>query len=122
MVAGESARLRAQKANDSAAHLRRKADHAERAARRWEQGQIGEELLSDLLEPLGLRGFRQLPDRGIPGRSSNIDLLVVGPPGVLVLDAKNWSGTVQTDGSLVWNHCVSRTRQTAVRSPAVRAV
>ena len=42
----------------------------------------------------------------LPGRTANIDHLVVGPSGVFVLDTKNWRGTVgwAEDGkTLLWN-------------------
>jgi hypothetical protein len=51
------------------------------------------------------RGWRLLVDRRWPGtRAANVDMLLVGPGGVFVLDVKNWrSGPEILDGRL----CVS---------------
>lgn len=99
MGAGESAGDRAKDAAAAAEHLQKKADRAAEASRRWEQGREGEERLADLLRSLSESGFRLLADRGFPGQAGNLDLLVVGPTGVFVLDAKNWSGRLEIDGT-----------------------
>ena len=101
MVAGESAGDRAKDAAAAAEHLQKKADRAAEAARRWEQGREGEQRLADLLRGLADSGFRVLADRGFPGQTGNLDLLVVGPTGVFVLDAKNWSGRLEVDGTAI---------------------
>ena len=43
---------------------------------------------------------------------SNIDLLVVGPPGVFVIDAKNWSGQLAISGSTLRHN--GRSRRTEI--------
>ncbi len=61
----------------------------------------GEQRLADLLRGLADSGFRVLADRGFPARRAITDLLVVGPTGVFVLDAKNWSGRLEVDGTAI---------------------
>ena len=40
-----------------------------------------------------------------PGSPANVDHLVVGPPGVFVIDTKQWSGSVhQGTDRLAWHH------------------
>lgn len=61
-----------------------------------------------------------LPDQfivinDVSKRLGNIDHVVIGPTGVYVLDAKNWSGTVESDGNgeLLLNG--QRLRQPAIK-------
>jgi Nuclease-related domain len=61
----------------------------------WEAGAEGERALGAALENLATAGWRVLHDVRWPGRPrANIDHIAVGPGGVVVLDAKNWSGAV----------------------------
>ena len=78
------ARQRAQQAADPSRH--------EALAHRYEQGAIGEQLIAEALAPLAQYGWVLLHDRRKPGSPANLDHLLVGPGGVLVLDAKNWTG------------------------------
>jgi UvrD/REP helicase N-terminal domain/Nuclease-related domain len=51
------------------------------------------------LRPLEERGWRVLHDRRWPGTTrANIDHLVIGPPGVAVVDTKHWAGPVELRG------------------------
>jgi hypothetical protein len=43
----------------------------------------------------GLAGVRVLHDRRVPGSKANIDHLSVGPAGVFVIDAKQYSGALE---------------------------
>lgn len=86
MGAGESAEAQA----------RRHAGRARRAgwaAEAWSRGAEGERLTAAELDRLVPLGWSVLHDLPAPG-GGNIDHIAVGPPGVAVLDAKNWSGTV----------------------------
>jgi hypothetical protein len=56
----------------------------------WRTGAIGEERTGELLEPLEAEGFRIVHDRLIPGSRANIDHIVVGPPGVFIVETKNY--------------------------------
>lgn len=77
-----------------------------RAARMWRRGAEGERVVADLLESELPDGYHVFNDVRFPGRTANIDHLVVGPTGVFVLNTKNWRGTVgwAEDGkTLLWN-------------------
>ncbi|MBW3557350.1 MAG: NERD domain-containing protein [Actinobacteria bacterium] len=67
----------------------------------WESGSQGERRLGELLQKMEALGYRHLADRSMPVSPANIDHLLVGPPGVFVIDAKAWSGDVHVrDGDL----------------------
>ncbi|MFN8027121.1 MAG: nuclease-related domain-containing protein [Acidimicrobiia bacterium] len=61
----------------------------------WAKGARGERRVGVRLEQaVGKHGV-VLHDRHIPGRTSNIDHIVVGPAGVIVVDAKAYDGKVE---------------------------
>ena len=62
----------------------------------WAYGANGERALGGLLDPLRDEGIAVLHDRRIPGSKANIDHLIVAPWGVVVVDAKNYKGRVET--------------------------
>jgi hypothetical protein len=57
--------------------------------------------VAELLRPLTWAGYALLVDRCIPGTDGNIDLVLIGPPGVFVVDAKNWSGRIEVRDNVV---------------------
>ncbi|MGH9091210.1 MAG: nuclease-related domain-containing protein [Acidimicrobiales bacterium] len=61
----------------------------------WSRGAEGERRVAGRLEQLVGDRAVLLHDRRIPGSSANIDLLVVAPSGIWVVDAKFWSGRVE---------------------------
>ena len=62
----------------------------------WQRGAQGEERLAQrLTKLLAGTGVTLLHDRRIPMSVANIDHLAVGPGGVTVIDAKNYSGDVR---------------------------
>ncbi|HVC13335.1 MAG TPA: nuclease-related domain-containing protein [Acidimicrobiales bacterium] len=69
---------------------RERALSLERYAANCRLGAEGEAALDSVLERLIDRGWHPLPDRR-SRKGGNIDELFVGPAGVAVLDAKNWS-------------------------------
>jgi hypothetical protein len=71
-------------------------------ARAWRRGAEGERRTAKRLRPLTHQGWVVLHDRAIPGFPGNVDHLVIGPPGVFVVDSKLWSGraVTVTDGVL----------------------
>lgn len=91
--AGASANEIAARANASAAKLVRRAENADLVAKAYERGALGERATADALAPLTATGWHVLHDRLLP-TGGNIDHLLVGPAGVIVIDTKNWSGTV----------------------------
>jgi ssDNA-binding Zn-finger/Zn-ribbon topoisomerase 1 len=58
----------------------------------WRTGAIGEERTGELLGPLEAEGFRIIHDRLIPRSRANIDHIVVGPPGIFIVETKNYTG------------------------------
>lgn len=77
-----------------------------RSARAWRRGAEGERVVAELLKTELPDGYHVFNDVRFPGRTANIDHLVIGPSGVFVLNTKNWRGTVgwAEDGkTLLWN-------------------
>lgn len=57
----------------------------------FEAGAVGEQRVVRVLVDMVDTGWTVLPDRRWPGtRKANIDILLVGPGGVFVIDVKNW--------------------------------
>jgi len=55
----------------------------------WERGSAGEAIVGRVLDDV--EGIQVLHDRAMPGRSANIDHIVVAPTGIYVIDAKNYT-------------------------------
>jgi len=69
----------------------------------WQIGADGEAHTGRLLESLEADGFRVLHDRKIPGaRSANIDHIVIGRPGIYVVETKSYTGALQIRGDEVF--------------------
>jgi hypothetical protein len=58
----------------------------------WQRGAAGERHVARLLDPLVEHGWAVHHDLRVPGSAANLDHLLVGPPGVFVVDAKHYSG------------------------------
>jgi Nuclease-related domain len=70
----------------------------------WRHGATGERRTARLLAPLERRGWAVLHDLAIPGTQANIDHLVIGPGGVLVIDSKQYRGRLHLDRyGMVWH-------------------
>lgn len=85
-------------------HDRRVAQprHDRRSSESWKKGAEGERLVSAVLhKEAGTGQVTVLDDRRIPGSTANIDHIAIARPGVFVVDAKNYAGTVErrVDGS-----------------------
>lgn len=63
------------------------------STRAWARGAIGEQKLAEALA--GLDELMLLHDRRVPGTRGNIDHVVIGPPGVFVVDAKRYQGLIR---------------------------
>jgi hypothetical protein len=61
----------------------------------WRRGAEGERQVARLLEPLVQQGWGVQHDLRVPGSKANIDHVVIGPPGVFVIDAKNYRGRLR---------------------------
>ena len=70
----------------------------------WRRGAAGERRTARLLAPLERCGWAVLHDLAIPGTQANIDHLVIGPGGVVVIDTKQYQGRLRlgADG-LLWH-------------------
>ncbi len=72
--------------------------------RAWQRGAAGERHVARLLEPLVQQGWGVNHDLRVPGSKANIDHVVVGPPGVFVIDAKHYRGRLRLSGDgLLWH-------------------
>ena len=67
----------------------------------WRAGADGEVAVGTVLDRLASSGWRALHDRRVPGNRSNIDHLVVGPPGVFTVDAKRYKGRLTVSRGVV---------------------
>ncbi|WP_107771063.1 nuclease-related domain-containing protein [Nocardioides sediminis] len=113
MAAGESA-------YDVARRQREKAARLERSAELWERGAQGEVEVARALESLP-EGWVVLHDLAWPGRPrANLDHVVIGPGGVFVVDAKNWSGRVEVRDQVLLQD--GRRREPTVASAAEAAI
>jgi Nuclease-related domain len=78
--------------------------HVSPETRAWRRGAAGERRTARLLAPLQRHGWAVLHDLAIPGSAANIDHLVVGPGGVVVIDSKQYRGRLRLDrDGLLWH-------------------
>lgn len=78
----------------------------------WGVGAQGERLTAIALDQLRSEGFVVLHDRLIPGSAANIDHIVIGPPGVAVVETKSYRGTIRVYGGDVFIRGYRRTDKT----------
>jgi hypothetical protein len=113
MAAGQSA-------YDVARRQREKAERLQKSAALWEKGAEGEVAVARALEALP-EGWVALHDLAWPGRQrANLDHVVVGPGGVFIVDAKNWSGRVEVREQVLTQN--GRRREETVASAAEAAI
>jgi Nuclease-related domain len=73
--------------------------------RAWRDGARGERATARLLRRLGRHGYAVFHDVAIPGTPANADHLLIGPPGVILVDSKRYTGQVtQTSDGRVWHN------------------
>jgi hypothetical protein len=121
MQPGESAGQQSQRRRSQAENLRaqaqsltERANKVDRAAEMWDRGLAGELTVGAQLELLRPYGFDVLHDLHWPGRQrANIDHVAIGPPGILVVDAKNWSGNVTVRDGVLRQNGYQRDREVA---------
>ncbi|WP_210649190.1 nuclease-related domain-containing protein [Nocardioides sp. SYSU D00065] len=107
-------------AHDVARRQRERAERLQRSAALWEQGAEGEVAVARALEALP-EGWVALHDLPWPGRQrANLDHVVVGPGGVFVVDAKNWSGRIEVRDQVLTQN--GRRREEAVAGAAEAAI
>ncbi len=91
MAAGGSAGETARRAREYALELSRRAGAAYAAAGRYAAAAAAERAVAAVLIALTGAGWRLLVDRRWPGTASaNVDMILVGPGGVYVIDVKRW--------------------------------
>jgi hypothetical protein len=101
MAAGGSAAQQAQRLSALSASFEREALSAKAEAGRYAAAAIAERKLAHRLAPLLAHGYHLLADRKWPGsRSAQLDLIVVGPSGVWIVDSKHWNDFSIAGGSI----------------------
>ena len=97
-TAGHGARQQEEAARRSVEEAERQLAAARAREQAWSAGADGEEQVAQALAGLEPLGWVVMHDVAWPGRPrANLDHVLVGPGGVLVVDTKNWSGTVTAD-------------------------
>jgi hypothetical protein len=111
MAAGDGAAEQSRLAAERVARLKRQLDQAERATKSWDAGAVGERIVADRLSRLIPHGWYLLHDVHWPGRpKANLDHVLVGPGGIVVVDAKNWTGEVRVSSGVLWQGRYARTQ------------
>lgn len=124
-AARRAARLREDQATGLAADaaVEEQLRQAVRRQRTYSQGAEGERLVAQTLGFLERYGWVSLHDVHWPGRpQANIDHIAVGPGGVVVIDAKNWTGDVAIKEGVLRQNGFSRARETSAAADATSAV
>lgn len=115
-MAGESA-------SESARRQREKAERLQRSAEMWERGAEGERRTAEVLSALPAESWTVFHDLRWPGRRfANVDHVVVGPPGVFVIDSKNWSGTIRVNNNVLSVNKYAKEREVAGAAEAALAI
>ncbi|WP_022881837.1 nuclease-related domain-containing DEAD/DEAH box helicase [Gryllotalpicola ginsengisoli] len=101
MSAGASAAEEADRQRLLAEAHRRAASEAARLALNYAAAASSEKQTARLLARLAGVGYHLLPDRRWPGtRRANVDMVVVGPGGVFIVDSKNWASPTIAAGRI----------------------
>jgi hypothetical protein len=86
----------------------------------WRRGADGERRTAKAIRPLAKRGWTVVHD--LPGRYGNRDHVVVGPPGVFLLDTKNVRGMASVEDGLLTVRRPENERSTYQHSRLGRAI
>lgn len=122
-MAGEGAAEQARVAAERVAKLREQLEQAERVERAWAKGAEGEARVGQVLDGLRSRGWLALHDVHWPGRpKANLDHILVGPGGIIVIDAKSWSGDVQVRNGVLRQNGSPRDRAVSAVADQCAAV
>lgn len=101
MAAGDSARAESLARSEQADLFEEIARRKRRESMAFAMAAESELTVAGHLKALNQFGWRVLEDRLWPGsRKANVDLLLVGPGGVVVVDAKVWRELELRDGSI----------------------
>ena len=110
MTAGKSTREASDRARTAAETHERRAAAARQRADNFSAGASGEREVAEALATLTASGWYILHDRAKPN-GGNIDHVAVGPPGVVVIDAKAWTSAVEIKGERLFAAGRFRDRQ-----------
>lgn len=109
MAAGDSAAREAARQRELADEHARRAGIARQIAHGFEVAARSEQRLARALIELEPLGYTLLEDRKRPGSArGNVDLVLVGPGGVVLIDAKAWAEVAVAEGR-VWRGDVDAT-------------
>lgn len=101
MVAGDSAGAESRRQLALADAHERAAAEARAAAGRFGIAEITERQTARTLAPLSALGYFLLADRCWPGtRHAQVDLIVIGPGGVFIVDTKAWAEVAIDNGRI----------------------
>jgi len=93
------------------------------SAQMYERGAIGERATGEILDALRQEGWAVFHDVKWPDRPrANIDHVAVGPPGVYVIDSKNWSGRIEVSNNTFRCNGRARDKTVAAAGDAALAV
>jgi hypothetical protein len=123
MAAGDGAAEQSRRATERVARLRRELEQAERNVQSWSVGAAGEAMVAAKMGELASSGWSALHDVHWPGRpKANLDHILIGPGGIVVVDAKNWSGNVQAGGGRLRQNGYRRDKEVLAASEQGAAV
>ena len=101
MPAGRSAGLEARRQAQLAQAYEEAAAQAHVAAGRYRAAEVSEKATVAALDRLTAVGYHFLTDRRWPGsRTANVDLVLVGPGGVFIVDTKWWADVSVAGGRI----------------------
>lgn len=111
MGAGDRAAEQSRLAAERVARLKRRLDEAERDTKPWDSAAVREREVANALSQLIPHGWYLLHGVHWPGRpKASLDHVLVGPGGVVVVDAKDWTGEVRVASGVLWQGRYSRTQ------------
>jgi hypothetical protein len=100
-IAGESAGVEAHRQRERANALEKAAAEARATADRYDIAHRTEAVTARILAPLGALGHVLLADRRWPGsKRAQVDMVVVGPGGVFIVDTKAWADVTIANGRI----------------------
>jgi len=119
----ERSRQELEAAGASQSEVAAALEQAERDDRAWSAGAQGERTVAQTLEILSRYGWLTLHDVPWPDRpEASIDHIAIGPGGVAVIDAKNWTGDVAMRDGVLWKDGYRRERELESVASATDAV
>lgn len=123
MQAGQSAGDEAARSLRAAEDHRRKAAWHEERAASFARGRQGEMATAHALDALAADGYLRIDDCRWPGRPiANVDHVLIGPAGLFVIDAKNWSGKVEVRDGVLRQNGWRRVKEVEAAGEATQAV